>query len=251
MPATDLLLAEPSPGLIRAAALFLDFDGTLVELVDDPDAVHADGELAELLALLAARLPGRVAVVSGRSMAQLDRMLGSAAEGLALAGSHGAELRMGHEAPRVAVPVALPEIEAAFDTFAASRPGVLVERKTLGVGLHFRRAPEHGSDALALAERLAGEHGLHLQGGKMMAEVRADGDKGRAVTALVASAAMAGTRPLVFGDDVTDEAGFRAAAELGGVGVLVGAARATAAVYALPDVGAVRRWLRDAADALA
>lgn len=244
---TDLLLSPPPPELARAAGLFLDFDGTLVELEDDPDAVAADAELAALLGRLAARMPGRVAIVSGRSIRQLERMLGSAADGLLLAGSHGAELRVGREDRRAAVPAALPAVAAAMDDFAATRPGVLVERKTLGVGLHYRKAPEQGADATALAERLAARHGLHLQRGKMMAEVRADGDKGRAVAALAAEAAMAGATPLVFGDDVTDEAGFRAAAELGGAGVLVGAPRDTAARHRLPDVAAVRRWLAEAA----
>jgi trehalose 6-phosphate phosphatase len=130
-----------------------------------------------------------------------------------------------------------------MDAVAATRPGVVVERKTLGVALHYRLAPEHGADALAAADRLAAEHGLRLQRGKMMAEVRADGDKGRAVAALAAEAAMAGYPPLVFGDDVTDEDGFAAAARLGGAGVLVGEPRETHAAHALPDVAAVRSWL--------
>jgi trehalose 6-phosphate phosphatase len=77
----------------------------------------------------------------------------------------------------------------------------------------------------------------------MMVELRAPGDKGLAVDALMATAAMAGTRPLVFGDDLTDEDGFAAAAAHGGAGVLIGASRATAAGFALPDVAALRRWL--------
>lgn len=243
MPLTDVLLGPPPFALLSSASLFLDFDGTLVDLIDDPDQVRADPELSRLLVRLASALPGRVAIVSGRSIAQLDRMLGAAAHHLALAGSHGAEFRVEGEANEVVAPEALDEIAADMDDFAASRPGVMVERKTLGAGLHYRQAPEQEADALALAGRLAQEHGLYLQRGKMMAEVRADGDKGRAVTRLVAGAAMAGTPPLVFGDDLTDEDGFRAAAELGGAGVLVGEPRDTAARYVLPDVPAVRRWL--------
>jgi trehalose 6-phosphate phosphatase len=251
MPSTDVLLAEPPLDLIRDASLFLDFDGTLAELVDDPGRVRADPELAALLGRLADVLPGRVAIVSGRSIEQLDRMLGDAAHGLALAGSHGAEFRAEGAPPAVAPSPALPAIRAEFEAFAASRPGVIVERKSLGAGLHYRQAPQHEAEATALAERLARAHGLHLQRGKMMAEVRSDGDKGRAVTALAASAAMAGTTPLVFGDDLTDEAGFRAAAQLGGAGVLVGEPRETAAAYALAHVAAVRRWLGQAAERLA
>ncbi|PAX06659.1 trehalose-phosphatase [Sphingomonas lenta] len=250
MQSTDLLLGPPPLDLLSTASLFLDFDGTLVELINRPDQVRADADLRNLLLRLSDALPDRVAIVSGRSIEQLDLMLGEAAHHLALAGSHGAEFRVEGEAAEVAIPLALPQITAAMDAFAATRPGVLVERKTLGAGLHYRAAPEHEADALALARALAREHGLYLQPGKMMAEVRADGDKGRAVVRLVQGAAMAGTTPLVFGDDVTDEAGFGAAAHLGGAGVLVGDPRETQATYALPDVAAVRRWLAQAVERL-
>lgn len=248
---TDLLLGPPPLALLSSASLFLDFDGTLAELIDDPHAVSADSELRRILGALAQAMPGRVAIVSGRSIEQLDGILGHAAHGLALAGSHGAELRIGEKAIEVTVPLSLSTIGIEMNRFVLDRTGVVVERKTLGVALHYRRAPQYAAEALAFAEKLADEHGLHLQRGKMMVEVRADGDKGRAVTALVAGAAMAGTVPLVFGDDLTDEAGFVAAAELGGAGVLVGEPRETAARYGLPDVAAVRRWLAQAAEALA
>jgi trehalose 6-phosphate phosphatase len=81
----------------------------------------------------------------------------------------------------------------------------------------------------------------------MMVELRAPGDKGRALTALLQTPAMAGTTPLFFGDDVTDEDGFAAAAAAGGAGVLVGPPRETAATYRLPDPDAVRRWIEEAA----
>ena len=248
MPATDLLLHAPPLDLLASASLFLDFDGTLVELADRPDQVRADPHLRALLARLAGAMPGRVAIVSGRSLAQLDAMLGDAADLLALAGSHGAELRVGGADRPATPPAALGGIAARMDAFAAARSGVVVERKSLGVALHYRLAPTHEADALALAETLANEHGLFLQRGKMMGEVRVDGDKGRAIARLGAGAAMAGFRPLVFGDDLTDEAGFAAAAGLGGAGVLVGEPRATAAVHALPHGAAVRRWLGDALD---
>jgi trehalose 6-phosphate phosphatase len=246
-PATDTILGPPPLDLLSDAALFLDFDGTLTELVDRPDAVVVDADLADLLVALVAARPGRVAIVSGRSVAQLDAMLGGAGEGLALAGSHGAELRApGGKLVTVAAPAALDDVIAATIRFAAAHPGAMAEIKTLGAALHYRRAPEHADAALDRARTLAAEHGLFLQHGKMMVEVRVDGDKGRAVTRLAADPAMHGARPLVFGDDVTDEAGFAAAAGMGGAGVLVGSPRDTAATHALPDVAAVRRWLRSA-----
>ncbi|WP_375402547.1 trehalose-phosphatase [uncultured Sphingomonas sp.] len=249
MPATDLRPAAPPLDLFASAYLVLDFDGTLVNLVDRPDAVNVDPELRALLARLAGALPGRVAIVSGRSVAQLRAMLGDAADGIALAGSHGAEIadagRGEDGCGTVTPPPTLNIVAARMHAFAASRPGVVVEPKTLGVALHYRLAPWHEADAVAAARALAAEHGLILQHGKMMAEVRADGDKGRAVTRL---AATAGFAPLMFGDDVTDEDGFAAAAALDGAGVLVGEPRETQAAHSLADVAAVRRWLTHALD---
>jgi trehalose 6-phosphate phosphatase len=240
-------LPPPPPDLLARSSLFLDFDGTLTPIVDRPDAVVVDEQLRTLLRTLADARPGRVAVVSGRSVAQLDDMLGPVAHALALAGSHGAELRMaGAGTVPVQQPASLGKVAASFTAFTAARTGTMTEMKALGAALHYRLAPEHEADAHALAERLAGEHGLTLQRGKMVVELRAAGDKGRAITAMMATPEMAGTVPVVLGDDVTDEDAFAAAATLGGAGVLVGEARETAATYRLPDVPAVHRWLAEA-----
>jgi trehalose 6-phosphate phosphatase len=237
-------LLPPPADLLARSSLFLDFDGTLTAIVDRPDAVTVDEPLRALLRQLAERMPGRVAIISGRSLQQLDELLGPVARALSMAGSHGAELRMA-EAGTVPVqqPATLGKVAAAFTAFTAQRQGTMTEVKTLGAALHYRLAPEHEADAHALAERLAAEHGLTLQRGKMVVELRAGGDKGRAVAAMIATPEMAGTSPLVFGDDVTDEDAFAAAAKLGGAGVLVGEPRDTAATYAVPDVAALHRWL--------
>jgi len=237
---------RPSPPpLARGMALFLDFDGTLVELAPRPDAVAVDDALRALLHRLATALPGRVAVVSGRALATLDALLGpDLAASLALAGSHGAELR----APRLAVAdnraaaAALAPATAELAAAAAAH-GLLFEGKTLGAALHYRLTPDLAGVALAAAEDVARRHGLVLQHGKMMVEVRAAGDKGQAVERLMATQPFAGSTPIFLGDDVTDEEGFAAAARAGGWGVLVGPARAGAARYGLPDVTAVRAWL--------
>jgi trehalose 6-phosphate phosphatase len=243
----DGTLPPPPPDLLARSSLFLDFDGTLTPIVDRPDAVTADEHLRALLQTLANARPGRVAVVSGRSVAQLDDMLGPVAHALALAGSHGAELRMaGAGTVPVQQPASLGKVAASFTAFTAAREGTMTEMKALGTALHYRLAPEHEGDAHVLAERLAAEHGLTLQRGKMMVELRAAGDKGRAVTAMMATPEMAGTVPLVLGDDVTDEDAFAAAVTLGGAGVLVGEERETAARFRLPDVPAVHRWLAEA-----
>lgn len=226
-------------------SLFLDFDGTLVELAERPDAVVVTPSLTALLMQLEARLAGRVALVSGRSVAQLDQLIGPYAQSLTVVGSHGAEIRMaGKDISSGPRPVALEAAEAAFREAFAGNANVVIEVKTLGVAAHYRLDPSVEPIAKTLAQQLAAESGLYLQGGKMMVELRTDGhDKGSGIAALMASPRFADRRPVFLGDDVTDEPGFARCAELGGYGVLVGADRPTAAAYRLADVAAVHDWL--------
>lgn len=246
MPDSSIIAAPalfaPSPALLDNAALFLDFDGTLVPIADRPDAVCVDAELFALLHGLAQSLDGRLAIVSGRSVATLtDLGLGD----FILAGTHGLEIAMPGQPVETPVPLAaIAHARARFEAFACGRPGLLVEEKALSVGLHFRQAPQWADDCERLATGLAEELGLFLQRGKMLFELRPGGaDKGSAIAALMRRAPMAGAIPLFFGDDVTDEEGFVVAAQLGGHGVLIGEARPTAARYRLEQVGAVRRYL--------
>jgi trehalose 6-phosphate phosphatase len=241
------LLPPPPASLLEGASLFLDFDGTLVEIVERPDAVMVDDRLRALLAALGAAFEGRVAIVSGRSLAQLDALLGGAVEALALSGSHGIEHRWKGIS---AHPVRPPTLDIAADAlaaFAAEHPGAIVEPKSYGVALHYRQAPSAEALARIIAKRLADELQLDLEPGKMVLELRvAGGDKGVAVRRLMARRPMSGTRPLFIGDDLTDEGGFEAVRALGGAGILVGAPRASAAQFAPPDVPAVRAWLANA-----
>lgn len=232
----------PVPDL-SGTSLFLDVDGTLVAIAPRPDAVVVEPGLGDLLGRLGASMPGRVALVSGRSVAQLDGMLGEHAQALAVAGSHGAERRIpeaGHLRPdrSDALDAAAAELRAFADLH-----DLVFEAKSLGAALHYRLRPEREEAASAMAEQVAATHGLTLQRGKMMVEVRLPGDKGGAIRALIEAEAMAGTQPWFLGDDVTDEDGFAAAAALGGAGVLVGPGRPTAARYRLDDVAAVHDWL--------
>lgn len=236
-------LAPPPHGLLNDASLFLDFDGTLVDLAERPDLVRVSPMLPDLLARLASRLDGRVALVSGRGAQEVAALIG--APDLTIAGSHGAEIRSGSghvsAPPR---PVVLDEALAAIDAFAARHPGLLVEDKPQGVALHYRRLPEAAQACQTLAADLAQRLGLHLQPGKMVVELRPAGhDKGTAVRQLMRQPAMTGTRPLFIGDDRTDEAAFRAVADMGGAGILVGPAQDTAAIHQLPDVASVHAWL--------
>jgi trehalose 6-phosphate phosphatase len=236
-------LRPPPSGLLDGAALFLDFDGTLVELAEAPDAIRVPGHLHPLLERLSDRLGGCVAIVSGRAIADLDRHLGALA--IAVSGSHGLELRFAdgrlHAPP---APDALAAARAEIRQFAERNDGLLVEEKPASIALHFRAAPEQEEAAGRLFDGLAARTGLTVQPGKMVLELRPAGaDKGDALVQLMAEPAFAGKRPVFVGDDLTDEHAFAAAAEMGGAGILVGPARATAARWRVDDVAAAAAWL--------
>lgn len=241
------MLPPPPPALLDGASLFLDFDGTLVELAERHDAVIADEAVKALLPGLVRALAGRVAVVSGRPADQILAYLAAdpAAPAFAIAGSHGLET-VWPDGTRSAPdrPAALDRAIAALDAAATRMPGVVIERKPFGVAIHYRQAPDAQAACDALGERIAREAGLQLQHGKMVCELKMAGaDKGDAVRMLLAHSPMTGTHAVFIGDDLTDEAGFRAADDSGGAGILVGARNATAAAFALPDVAAVHGWL--------
>jgi len=247
MPSDTGTLAEALPAppvaMLRPLALFLDLDGVLAPMAPTPDAVVADARRTAVLGRLDWALGGRLAIVSGRTLGEIDRIADRSTP--SAAGVHGLERRrrdgvVDRPAPSPGVAHAL----AAFRRFANGRPGVLVEDKTISTGLHYRQSPASADAALVLAQDLAEETGLLLQPGHMVLELRTPGaDKGGAVAAFMAEPPFAGAMPVMVGDDLTDEAGFRAAEALGGYGVLVGPYRATAARYGLRDVPQVMDWL--------
>jgi trehalose 6-phosphate phosphatase len=242
------IMAPPPAGILEGAALFLDFDGTLVELAERPDSIRVPSDLRGLLERLANRIGGRIAIVSGRSIADLDRHSGPLE--IAVAGSHGLELRLpGRDSTGPPVSPALAAAGLEVARFARSNSGLLVEEKPAGIALHYRQAPELADEVALFAARLAAATGLRLQQGKMVAELLPPGrDKGDAVRLLMKEPSFAGARPLFVGDDLTDEDAFEAAAELGGAGILVGPPRETAARWRLDGVAAVAAWLAAAAE---
>jgi trehalose 6-phosphate phosphatase len=223
-------------------ALFLDFDGTLVALAERPDAILVPPGLGEQLCLLADRLDGRLALVSGRSLADVERHLGKL--GIACAGSHGIARRLADGSALGAEPGTLPpEVGTALRGFADEH-GFALEEKAHGAALHFRAAPHLEARGREFAEELAAIHGLTAKRGKFVIEiVRPGADKGGAVRAFMGLAPFRGALPVFLGDDLTDEDGFAAAQDLGGFGILVGDRRPTAARYGLPDEVAAREWL--------
>lgn len=236
--------ALPPISLLRGASLFLDFDGTLVDIAPRPDAIEVTRELRDLLALLHDRVGGRVAVLSGRPASDLEALLDPVP--LAIGGHHGLETRAGGTVIRSAErPAMLDTIVAELRKLEESHSGVLVEEKPLGVALHYRQAPGAESACRAAMEDAAERSGLELQPGKMVIELKLRGaNKGDALKALMERSPFAGSKPLFLGDDLTDEPGFEAATELGGAGIIIGERRPTAARYRLPSVGQALDWLR-------
>lgn len=242
------LLPPPPLAQLRQAALFLDLDGTLVPFAASPDAVRPDPVRNMLLARLGDRLHGRLAIISGRAIPDIDRVLDRSV--IAVAGVHGMERRMA-SGSRV-VPPAHPKVgnaHDAFSEFAATQPGLLLENKGYSVALHYRGAPASGPAVRALAQRLAAQTGLTLQEGVMVAELRTPGaDKGEAIRAFMAEKPFLDAHPVFIGDDLTDEHGFAAVTELGGTAILAGPLRATSAAWRLDDAAAVLDWLKRSID---
>jgi len=240
-------LTDNTPPALEAGrdALFLDLDGTLVEIADDPAGVRMDEPARALLRALSARMDGAVALLTGRSLEAADIISGGAIE--PVGALHGIDMRLSRAVLHTAPPL-LQQMRTASAKFSALiASGALdarMEDKGASVALHYRHAPHAQQHVHALAHAFAAEHGLRTLKGKMVIELLPPGaDKGQALRAFMQQAPFVNRRPIMVGDDVTDESAFDAANALGGRSVLVGAPRDTAALHALPGVAAVRAWL--------
>ena len=238
----------PRPGVPAASpqlAYFLDFDGTLVELAPTPWSVTVDESIRAIVAHLAASSGGAFAIISGRSIADLDAMFGPAR--LPIAGQHGLERRTasGEVLTSRHDPRALQDVRTFLATQLARHPGLVLEDKGLSMALHYRTKPQLGAFAHRLmksASWIAGS-GYQLQRGKCVVELLPDAtDKGDAIRAYMSEPPFQGRVPVFIGDDRTDEAGFSSVNALGGISIKVGRGR-TLARWSMPDVEAVRTWL--------
>jgi trehalose 6-phosphate phosphatase len=234
-------LPHPDPSW----AFFIDIDGTLVEFADSPAGIRFGQELVHLLERLSRATGGAVALISGRSIAQMDRLFDGFRP--AAAGQHGTERRDAagrisrHELPLDR----LVPVRARLAEAEARHPGLLLEDKGLSLALHYRRAPRLGGYAHRLLRgvqrQLGPEYGV--QRGKRVVELKPAGrHKGMAVLEFMGEPPFHGRIPVFLGDDDSDEVAFAVVNELGGYSVKVGRG-STLAHWRLRGVQEVRAWL--------
>lgn len=232
----------PPPLDLDRDALFADIDGTLTPIRPRPEDVGPDAKRALLLHRLSEALGGALAVVSGRGLDDIDRIVSG--EVAAVAGVHGLVLRRPNGRVEQLAPPLSAEVVNAARAFVRAWPPLVVEDKGLSVALHYRAEPSAAEACVLFAQTLADSCGLILQPGDMVVELRAPGPgKGGSVATFMQAPPFTGRTPIFIGDDFTDESGFDTAERLGGFGVIVGARRPTSARYALDDVAAALNWL--------
>jgi trehalose 6-phosphate phosphatase len=231
--------------LYPSCALFLDFDGTIVDIAPRPNEVQVPEPMIGVLQDLHGYLQGAVAVISGRPIEQIDAFLQPLQ--LAVAGVHGAERRGADGQLHLLSTHPLDRIEEAAVKLAADHPGLLVENKRGSLALHYRQRPELEALCLhTMQEAVDDSPGITLLRGKMVAEAKPGGaSKGHAIEAFLAEAPFAGRTPVFIGDDITDEVGFSAVQRLGGLGIKVGTGP-TCAFGRLANPSALRQELEAA-----
>jgi trehalose 6-phosphate phosphatase len=228
------------------SALFLDIDGTLLDIAPTPERVRMDPALAALLPAVASYLGNAVALVTGRSIRDTDRLFGELV--LPVAGQHGCERRDAHGTLHLHAPKAatVGKLRMLMADFAARHEGLWLEDKGSTLAVHYRGAPQlasHVHQVMRAQMGFAEQEGFRLQPGKRLVEVRpGNRDKGTAIRDFMKEAPFHGRLPIFVGDDRTDEQGFAFVRSLRGIAVKVGAGT-TVANYRLANVEAVREWL--------
>jgi len=233
------------PQLAADWAFFLDIDGTLVEHAERPDAVRPGEAVFRLLEALHRAAAGALALISGRSVSDIDALF--APLRFPAAGQHGAERRDAtgtvHGQPFPAA--ALRRAAERLGEFAARHDGLLLEDKGHNLALHFRLAPQHARAAQTVLREAAAQlgAGFEVLEGKMVVELKPSGrDKGSAIEEFMREPPFAGRTPVFIGDDLTDEYGFGVVNRLGGHSVKVGDGESAARGH-IADAAAVRTWL--------
>jgi trehalose 6-phosphate phosphatase len=236
--------------LCPSCALFLDFDGSLVDLAPQPEAVIVPSGLVGTMGAINTYLGGALALISGRPIEQIDAFLHPLK--LPAAGVHGAERRAADGTMVLLSTHPLQRVEEAAMSLASRYPALRVENKRGSVALHYRQAPELERLCLETMQAAVEESpGLTLLRGKMVAEAKPGGaSKGHAIEAFMREAPFAGRTPVFVGDDFTDEVGFSTVQHMHGLGIKVGEG-ATVAWQRLASPAALRYQLQAAVAAKA
>jgi trehalose 6-phosphate phosphatase len=222
--------AVPVPHLLAphlsATAILLDIDGTLLDLMPTPREVWVPPGLSETLNRLLERTSGALALVSGRSLNDIDLIFAPAE--FPAVGGHGAEMRVSSDSEAVAAraPPLDKELKRRLAAIARLSPGILLEDKGYSLALHYRLAPHAEKaiyEAVSLIRADLPNAPIEVLPGKSVCEIKHSGfTKASGVRELMTHAPFKGRRPLFIGDDVTDESVFAIMPELNGSAFSVG-----------------------------
>ncbi|MGE0034801.1 MAG: trehalose-phosphatase [Xanthobacteraceae bacterium] len=236
----------------RNCALFLDIDGTLIDVAAAPDCVIVPMELPPLLARLAASLDGALAIVTGRPILDVDRFL--APQRFIVAGVHGAELRLAPDGAIQSRAEPLdPALIAAIAQLVQLDPGVIVELKQFSIAVHYRMAPAARLRIAAELQKIldSGPDHLILCKGRAVFEVVPKHiSKGGAIDVLLQLPVFRGRRPIMIGDDISDLSAFEAVVRHGGLALRVAGEHFPRDMAEFDGPAHVRTWLSDLAKRL-
>jgi trehalose 6-phosphate phosphatase len=236
----------PSIDELDRYCIFLDFDGTLVELQDSPDDVRVDAATLQFLERLRDKAGRALALVSGRDIHVIDRLLHPLV--LPVAGVHGLQRRdaAGYLHTPSIDPCMMEAIATKMEAAFRDEPGIFIERKTGAVALHYRLRPDFEKRCQALAEQVVRNRPeLQLMAGKMVCEIRLQGfNKGAVIEAFLNERPFKGRKPIFAGDDVTDEAGFAAVNACDGISIKIGSGPTTAK-YRASGIVELRDWFEE------
>lgn len=231
----------------NTSAIFLDIDGTLLDIAPTPLAVRVSDALRETLASLRANFSGAVAFVSGRPIAEMDRLFHPLR--LAAVGGHGAEIRFApdSETRRSKIATLDDELRMAFARIGRIGDGVLIEDKGYSLAIHYRQAPELGGEIMKSVTAICKNErcdSLEILPGKLVIEIKPGGyDKGTGLREMMSVQPFTGRKPIFIGDDITDSAAFAVLPDFDGTGFSVSGI-VPGASFNFDGPQDVRRWLR-------
>jgi trehalose 6-phosphate phosphatase len=229
-------------------ALFLDVDGTLLEIAATPDRVRVPASLRNTLQLAFQREQGAFALLSGRSLRELDELFGPTR--FPASAKHGLEVRLpsGEVLLAKVDPGTLDKARRWLEFLSQENKGVLIEDKGVALAVHYRLAQRMQNEIEALVTEIVADlgAGFTLRRGKCVIEIVPRGfDERSAIQLFMRQPGFAGRTPVFVGDDPSDEVGFEAVNEMGGHSIRVGNLEQTSARYRFSSVSTVTAWLRD------